>query len=397
MLKNAFWRLCSGDKGNLKVARLVQPARVHRHAPTIIRKLPLSLGLQVITLCGLACWQFASAQAAQLPNTSSYPDFQQDKEQFKKYLNAPHPVKYVAFVTPGTEVQYKGKPLDGELVFEGAVQGESCYLRHLTGRAGQPANYRIKGIIAGRTKENLPWKVDDHAVRGVGGNIDVAMAAERFGRAQSEAEHEARMALHHLKTVTQFGMPLLVPQSVEWTGDRFTALFFSDQWPVETNSYKISGHVTAWTNNLPCEIRISSENWTKQLDHVVCHYRYDFAMSSYPRDFWAELVGANGRRYPGIRRRVLAIEFGNSDEDFLPGNFLPASPVTQPNVFVSSNSATFWLHQGKLVEVKLPEGNALGFGSPKRLFIILAIFLILAAGAAWLAVTRFARAQKTAV
>lgn len=346
----------------------------------------------------LVLWRLAAEGSEQSAASPLYPDLQQSKERFKEYLQAPYPVKNVVFIMPGKEVVYKGKPLDGDLVFEGAIQGDAYYLRHLTGRAGQPANYRMRGVIAGRSREKLPWKVDDHAVRGAGGNIDVALAAERSGRAQSEAEHEARMAVQRLKMATQFGMPLLVPQSVQWTGDRFTALYLSDRWPIETNSYPVSGHVVAWTNNLPSELRVFSATWPKQLDYVAYHYEYDFALSSYPRDFWGEMVGTNGRRYPGIKRRVLEIQFGESDEDFTPGNFLPASQVTQPNVFISSNNATFWLHEGKLIEVKLPEGDLSRLGSPRRLFFVLAITLILAAGAARLAVMRITRAQhKTAV
>lgn len=303
-----------------------------------------------------------AADKAQQPSSSraaeEYPDPRLSLDGFKKYLQKPYPIKRVLFGKPGSEVLFKGKPLTGSIFFEGSLQPNTFYLRHLEVMSNQPPNYVSKGQIAGQSKEGMLWSVNGDAAKGKGGEIDLAMATGRGSRkiSANKADGDALAAQFDLRRVANYGVGLLIPDTLTWDGNRFKAEEWGPGWPQTTNRETIEGQIVEYVGNLPRRIRIHCDAWPKSMIAAEIESIYDSKDISrwFPTDIIISAVTLSSV-VPINRIKILDIEFGSAELDaygFSPAMFVKINTNNPPNIFMTTNGVVYWVNGDRLEEIK---------------------------------------------
>jgi hypothetical protein len=215
------------------------------------------------------------------------------------------------------------------------------------------------GEVAGKSSTGEYWFVDDKAVRGKGGNIEITSAGDPDSSVTTVAKEKALESLVRMHNACWFGLNFMVPHSVVWHGDNFDMQFLDTRgFPGGTNAFAVSGEVLAYTNNLPLAIRIKSGHWPKELISLDFRYEYDFSQGDrfYPVKITKTVV-ASGNKGFSVPTQIPKIEFGDvkpAENGYTATNFTPAEIAIPANVFVSSNRTIYWVNRHEQVRVGPP-------------------------------------------
>jgi hypothetical protein len=323
----------------------------------------------------------ASSQTSYLAQTNDYPDLRLNKDIFKRYLENPYPVRRVIFDIP---VGHPTKYFTNILIFEGSLLADTFFLHSqdssvLTQKSRK--NFS-SGEISGKSSIGTYWFINGKASHGKGGDVNITSTTYLDPSSQTEAKFRSLESLGQLRGACWFGFRLMVPHSIVWSGDGFDILWYSSQWPHDTNAYTVHGEVLAYTNNLPLIIRLKSTGWPTTYKWVDFNYEYDFSKTDrfYPVNIWANLVLSGNLQVQGMTFQIPNIEFGDADAS-LPesgydvAQFMPSNVTVPAYTFISSNQNIYWVNGGQLLKIEPPIGRVSLISS--RLIVRTILFVLL--------------------
>jgi hypothetical protein len=300
-----------------------------------------------------------SSQTSNLTQTNEYPDLRLNKDLFKHYLENPYPVRRVVFFEPASV----DRPIE-VLLCEGSLQPDTFYMQQQASPSVlEDGKYKnvSSGDVAGKSSTGEYWFVDNKAVRGKGGSIEVTSAGDPDSSVTTLAKVRAFESLERMHDACWFGFNFMVPHSVVWHGDDFDMQFLEARdFPHATNTYTVNGEVLAYTNNLPLAIRIKSEHWPKRLISLEMQYEYDFSQGDrfYPvKIIRGASFAGNRQEDPPMTVQISEIEFGDvkpAESGYTATNFTPAEIAIPADVYVSSNRTIYWVNGHQWVRVEPP-------------------------------------------
>lgn len=346
------------------------------------RQSPLARVLAGFILCMLMASGGKCSSPEQVPLGGAqdlYPDVRKDRTLFKRYLENPYPIRSVRYLCVAEDVS--SRSLSNTMVIaEGSLQDNTFFHRYMAHDSSQPEF--LRNTVSGQSCDGTFWALDGRAMSGTGGRVELALAKTT---AYTRATSRSTSGLLELRCVCWFGLRMLVPRTLRWEGNGFTASWYDVQWPQNTNTVSVSGEVLSFSNNLPVTIRLKCSTWPGSYRHVDVHYEYDGRSGShwYPSRIWSEAALETG----SVRGQFfdqIQIGFGRSQlpaGGYKPSDFLPYSNNAPPMTLVASNKGVFLEKDGGLVEVEGPASVPRPFASPhlvrRVIFVVLIISLLL--------------------
>ena len=308
----------------------------------------------------------------------------QSHDGFIRFLNQPYPVRVVQYVEPGEETSFKGKPLTGKILSEGAIQPNTYYLRRGLPYSNSPAHYVMANTISGLSADGIYWHINAQALLGKGGWLQFAKANDlpQSGGLSIGDEH-SKSARFELETILHWGIRNLVAGSVVQDGDDLVAKINLDPefGNARTNYYPIRINVTDWNGSVPKRLVITSSAALFSREIRMVEFVYEYKRQREPVWFPTKIVGVAtlvmGRKMPMIDREIPEIEFGLTDlaDGYKPNQFMTNKTKNTPILVIVSNDIPFQV-KGKTVQ-RMVASKLLNVRQGPRLFWSAFLFVII--------------------
>jgi hypothetical protein len=264
---------------------------------------------------------------------------------FVGFLKNPVPIRKVVYLRAGEAFQVNGQHLTHPILFEGGIDSDTWYERTLPTPESQ-VYYQQFAACRGCSRKGEGWMLDAAALAGQGGYVGLGSGATIGSRSES-----------FLVEIQMLGLRSLEPASIEESGDRFTALFRSEDWPVNTNRITIEGRIERNARRLPSRVLLTGFRPPVRSAVVKLSYAESIG-DTFPSAVEAEMDMTDGKRLRIPLFEIQSIEFGRceSPDGYVASMFLPTKPKVDPLIGIHQEGRTLLLGEHGVFPIETRAG-----------------------------------------